>query len=529
MVRQVCSDTDSLRALTLDGVRNLLSSLHRTGVREITLCPGSRNAFFVQELSKSSAFRVVSFFDERSAGFYTLGRIKSTGRPAAIMTTSGTAAAELLPSIIEAHYLNLPMVAVTADRPKRFAGSGSPNAIEQPGLYSHYTAYEEDIEADSSSRFETEWSRLGPLHLNVRFEDPRGTFKECFSEIPSWKASHSSFEKELDLFFAESRCPLAIVAGLSNEERAPVRAFLKQLGLPAYFEAPSGLREDPSLQTISIRTAENMWRNASEHGYPIDGILRIGSVPTLRPWRDLDDKEGQLPVLSLSSLPFPGLHWGRCVFAPLQGLSSVRLSNFSIENVHSWMEYDALLCQRKRSLFEKYPRAEASLVYRLSQLIPGQALVYLGNSLPIREWDLAADYAHPHPHIACSRGANGIDGQISTFLGMCDAWVPSWGIFGDLTALYDLTAFWAVRQTPGDAPQCVIINNGGGKIFDRMYPEKLFQNNHSISFGHAAAFWGLHYERWETVPASYRATDPAIIEIVPDEDQTQLFWKEWSK
>src|SRR6185312_16012112 len=110
--------------------RDILRELWSVGVREIVLCAGARNAPFVASLSGETSFCVHPFFEERSGAFFALGTILSTGRPVAVITTSGTAAAELLPAAIEADYQGLPLVLVTADRPRRYRGSGAPQTIE---------------------------------------------------------------------------------------------------------------------------------------------------------------------------------------------------------------------------------------------------------------------------------------------------------------------------------------------------------------------------------------------------------------
>src|SRR6185436_3564388 len=126
------------------------------GVRDFCVCGGSRNAPLLAVVGAA-----YSFVDERSAAFFALGRAKLTGRPAAVITTSGTAAAELLPAAVEAHYSGVPLILITADRPARYRGTGAPQAIEQEGLFGVYAA------RDAAS-----WSRLGALHINVEFDEP---------------------------------------------------------------------------------------------------------------------------------------------------------------------------------------------------------------------------------------------------------------------------------------------------------------------------------------------------------------------
>lgn len=137
----------------------LIDAVRSAGVSEFCVCAGSRNAPLLAVLGTSDA-RLFSFVDERSAAFFALGRIKLHGSPVAVVTTSGTAVAEMLPAAIEAYYSGLPLVLISADRPARFRGTGAPQAIEQLGLFGVYA--ETALEG---------WSRVRPLHLNVEFEE----------------------------------------------------------------------------------------------------------------------------------------------------------------------------------------------------------------------------------------------------------------------------------------------------------------------------------------------------------------------
>ena len=141
----------------LDSARRLIDGVRALGTRDFCVCAGSRNSPLLAVLGTG----VYSFVDERSAAFFAIGRSKLHGAPVAVVTTSGTAAAELLPAAIEAHYSGIPLILITADRPARFRGTGAPQSIEQIGLFGVYA--------------ETElatWSGAGPLHLNIEFDEP---------------------------------------------------------------------------------------------------------------------------------------------------------------------------------------------------------------------------------------------------------------------------------------------------------------------------------------------------------------------
>ena len=141
----------------IERARELIARLRVFGVSEFCVCAGSRNSPLLAVLGSSDA-RLFSFVDERSAAFFALGRIKQHGKPVAVVTTSGTAVAELLPATVEAHYAALPLVLVTADRPARFRGTGAPQCIEQDEIFGPYA----DKEFDGTS----------PAHFNIEFDEP---------------------------------------------------------------------------------------------------------------------------------------------------------------------------------------------------------------------------------------------------------------------------------------------------------------------------------------------------------------------
>ena len=131
------------------------------GVTDVCVCAGSRNSPLLVVLGARADVRLFSFVDERSAAFFALGRAKALDAPVAVVTTSGTAAAELLPAAIEAHYSGIPLILITADRPARFRGTGAPQSIEQEGLFGVY----------AETSMET-WTRKRPLHINIAFDEP---------------------------------------------------------------------------------------------------------------------------------------------------------------------------------------------------------------------------------------------------------------------------------------------------------------------------------------------------------------------
>jgi len=511
------------------------------GVRELCVCPGARNAPWVALLSENpSLFQTYYFYEERSASFFALGCIRRTARPVAVVTTSGTAAGELLPATMEAYYAGMPLILLTADRPRYYRGQGTPQTAEQVGLFGIYVSHTFDLQGDERMHLRKPLEQ--PIHINVCFDEPLldGRFSDFKKEeslsLQLGSKSLVTGEAGIAAFFGKVKNPLVIVGMLSPWERTPVARLLQDTLLPVFFEATSGLRESSLFPDSQLRFSDGLIEFAHHSDYPLDGILRIGGVPTLRLWRDLEGKYQNLPVLSLSRLCFSGL--GRASFlatGSMDDLCGLVLDYFRKHHsfkpeIRNWISRDREIARKIQLLLEEEPSSEPGMVFALSQMVPQKSRVYLGNSLPIREWDLAADFQDQGMEVWASRGLNGIDGQVSTFLGFAHPEFENWALIGDLTALYDLSGPWILSQMKDIPISIVVINNGGGKIFSRLFSYPEFQNCHSLRFKSWAELWGINFESWARVPKtidrekSTKQSRHWLIELVPDDQATQRFW-----
>lgn len=473
---------------SVESAARLIEAVRAAGVREFCVCAGSRNAPLLAVLGASDA-RLFSFVDERSAAFFALGRIKLHGAPVAVVTTSGTAVAEMLPAAIEAYYSGLPLVLISADRPARFRGTGAPQAIEQVGLFGVYA--ETSLEG---------WSRTRALHLNIELEE----FGVRQPELP---LSSSALARQIARPQANSKAaaslphskPLVILGALAPPHRERVRDFVLALNAPVYAEPLSGLREDSALPLITA--GERMIARGD-----FDSVIRIGGVPALRYWRDLETLD--LPVTHFSDLPFAGLTRGEV--HPIDALPATR----RLDDRTTFFDRDRTMRERIETILDDEPASELAMLRALSRELPRDARVYLGNSLPIREWDLVATRDRRFEYEA-NRGANGIDGQLSTFLGWCAPDRVNVCVVGDLTAIYDLGAPWIAPQL--DAPfRIVVINNGGGRIFGRVASlraldpalrARIIENVHGVELSHWARMWKID-----------------VTELHPDEAASQRVW-----
>jgi 2-succinyl-5-enolpyruvyl-6-hydroxy-3-cyclohexene-1-carboxylate synthase len=461
------------------------------GVVDFCACAGSRNAPLLAVLSVTPDIHLFSFVDERAAAFFALGRAKLTGAPAAVVTTSGTAVAELLPAVVEAHYSGTPLLVITADRPARYRGTGAPQCIEQEGIFGPYAS-------------------ASVTHMNVEFDEPLidGDPRPRPSPRPNppFRGGNEKPGTGAGAGAGALKRPVVILGGLAPEHRERAKNYALRLQAPVYAEPLSGLREDPDLPLITA--GERMLPRGN-----FDGVIRIGNVPALRFWRDLDEKYKSLDVINISALPFAGLSRGTVL--PMSALDA---DVDPRPAPPSFFDDDRERAGRIDAILGGEPQSELAMIRAFSQRIDDGARVYLGNSLPIREWDLAAARRPRGLAIEASRGANGIDGQLSTFFGQCDAARANVCVVGDLTAIYDLNAPWIVPQLPPELRfEIVIVNNGGGKIFSRVaslasIDRTLIENAHALRFDKWASMWGI---------------EDRLTELLPDAEASQRAWAKY--
>ena len=170
-IKNGCHKRDSC-IMNQELAANLIQEMVRCGVRSVCFCPGARNSPLLSPLKQHDRIKLFNFFDERSAAFFALGKSRISESPVAVITTSGTAAGELLPASMEGYYSGDPLLLVTADRPRRSRGSGAPQAAEQVGLFGVYAPWNQDLAFGEICQL-SEWNQKAPAHLNVCFEEPK--------------------------------------------------------------------------------------------------------------------------------------------------------------------------------------------------------------------------------------------------------------------------------------------------------------------------------------------------------------------
>jgi 2-succinyl-5-enolpyruvyl-6-hydroxy-3-cyclohexene-1-carboxylate synthase len=508
----------------------------RNGVAHAVVSPGSRSAPLALALAAEPRITVHIRLDERSAAFTALGIGLATGVPAVMVTTSGTAAAELHAAVVEADLASVPLLLCTADRPPELHGVGAPQTIEQADLFGAAVRFRCDPGvADGSSR---SWWRSvasrsvieatraplgpGPVHLNLPFREPLvgdpllgGGIEPGRSSGRPWhlapEAPGAPTDEMLDAIIEGDEEPPArglIVAGARSGQPGPLLALSRALGWPLLADPCSGLRlpdegvvamADPLLRTDSFVRAHRpdvvlrlggTWASKPVQSYLAGAASSGARVVVVDPsgsWRDPDRSAAALlrcDPTAYCRLLLERSDRGR---PPSGGEGEVG---------EWWQVWMAAEIRMRAALGDLVAQTldEPSLAHRVfAALAPGTNLV-VASSMPVRDLEaFAAPRASP-PRVFANRGANGIDGVVSTALGVTiGSGVPTVALVGDLAFLHDVSALVGGEVPP--VPLTVVVaDNRGGGIFSFL--------------DHAALLDGATFESLFATP---QAQDPAAV------------------
>lgn len=563
----------------------VLSRLFEVGVRRFVVCAGARNAPLVVALDamekQKCDIQIDSFFDERSAAFFALGLARASGAPVVVVTTSGTAVTELQSAMAEADFSGVPLIALTADRPKRLRSTGAPQSIDQNEIFARFSEASFDLEEGdtlTAGELALPLSCRRPIHLNLCFEEPLlvdlGSLD--VSSVKLYQPPVGTAATADTLMLAHVLTPaedesfraalkrraagggVAIVGGLGTDEREFVAKFILRQQLPCLLEATSGLRGDPRFSLLELKSGDRdlqHWIRTRR----LAQVFRFGGIPTTRVWRDLDDPSVTTQTYSISKLRFSGMGRGELFTAGNKNWLPRLSALLNVENIstgHGTESEADLLLQDQASagklelVLSQVPQSEPSFVKALSEIIPNSALVYVGNSLPVRWWDWVASRKPLVEPIFANRGVNGIDGQISTAFGIASGYYSGqhsdscyreadsgraselWVIVGDLTALYDLSGLWAAKLVGGTKLRVVVINNSGGLIFRQVLKSSPsgsapFESPHSLKFKNWAAMWGFFYLHCTDSSrlGDLSLPERVVLELEPDSRATEEFWR----
>lgn len=458
-------------------------------IQAVFFCAGARNQRLLEKLSEYPLYMEI---DERIASFRALGVSKSKNKPSIICTTSGTAVSECLSVMIEAYYSEVPIILVSADRPQKLTGSGAPQTIDHEQITRGYRNDFKDITFEEFLLLDYSSLKF-PAHINVRITTTDEITTPKTKEYSSFKAFINEIKRPLFIFSHEAQSMRSLILKFSSYH------------IPFYAEVGSGAKD-----LSSIKTEKKLLALLESQAF--DGIVRIGHTPLSKLWRLLESRN--LPVYSFDSRGLKALSHG--IVEAISGQDLERSTDFwdvlPINDTDFRDESVNLL----QLLCTKYPFSEVSLIKRIHDLIPEGAQVFLGNSLPIRYFELIQTKPFK---IMVNRGVNGIDGQVATAQGWCLTNSDIvYCIIGDMTFSYDISS---LLNFPKNL-KCIVINNSGGRIFEVLKMDQHLVMEHDKSFKEICEGFKLNYQ------TNLDYLDQAqIIELRPDLNESRQFLKEW--
>jgi 2-succinyl-5-enolpyruvyl-6-hydroxy-3-cyclohexene-1-carboxylate synthase len=549
-----------------------VDELARSGVSHACVCPGARSTPLALLLRQHAAIRVWTHLDERSAAFFALGMAKAGREPVVVVSTSGTAAVNFAPAVVEAYYARVPLLVLTADRPPELRYVGALQTIDQLALYGSHVKWFVEMALPERSADAVRYARTiacraiatarsdaaGPVHVNFPFREPL---------IPASPGGHSIDHRTADadgrskhdgpaslpdrclpyLTLRQSRRrpdPDAI-ADLATELRAIRRGLIV-----------CGPQDDPHFATAVAQVAAELCfpiladplslvRCGPHHGRLIidsydlflrdeetvstlrpEIILRFGAVPASKPLANyLQRHAGCRQLLVDVGLADGGAGWNDPTLSASDALqthpgsfceallaalrapaaATTRATLAPSEWADRWAETGERAWAAARRRLEAEPNvSEPSVFMELADLLPAGATLFVGNSMPIRDLDGFFPGHARSIRILANRGASGIDGVVSSALGVSAvAPGPVVLVIGDLSFYHDMNGLLAARRHDLTVT-IVLLNNDGGGIFsflpqgdevDAEHFEELFGASHGLDFRPAAALYGLAYRR----------------------------------
>ncbi len=513
-----------------------IDALIAAGLKRVCVAPGSRHTPLVLALAgHRQEIDITSHLDERSAAFFALGLAIGSGEPAAVLCSSGSAAANFFPAIVEAKQSRVPLIILTADRPHELRGSGANQTIDQVKLYGDYADAFIDaplpqdhpppvalrhLRTLAARAVATARNRAGVVHINFPFRKPFEPAADDALDIDRSPATHfhtpqANATAELAALLSDdllSRRGLIYCghgACRSEAERETMLPWALRLsditGFPILAECTSNMRSE-----ATVKAYESFLSAPEAEFSQVEVVIRFGAPPLCKAMADFlaesaltdhiycsragewaDDTHSLTRHLTIAPAAVSADDWGD--FPPAQSTA--------------WR--DRLL--RADAAAEKIigietasaPYFDGAVLSDIAELIPPNAALFAGNSLPVRHLDQFGVAAGGPSFAWANRGASGIDGNVSTALGIGAArrGVPLVAVLGDITLYHDMNGLLAVKRC-GAPVTLVLLNNDGGGIFQRLpvreyepHFSDYFSTPHGLDFAHSAAMYGLDYIR----------------------------------
>lgn len=468
--------------------RNIVKQLIENGVADVVLSPGSRNAplsiaLFAAE--QKGLIKIHMRIDERTGGFFALGIAKASSRPVAVVCTSGTAVANYHPAVLEAHHSQVPLLVITADRPERLRQSGANQTTLQTKIFGEATPFALDIsdsDYDLSDAFEALLN--GPIHLNVQFDEPLLPDDEddWLRDVTQGDAAKSTQPKLRNLMITESRGVVVVGhdrGGLGVKE---ISNFAKSIGWPLVSEDP--LSFPTSVPHASLFLTSLKIRQALQP----EVVIVIGRTTLSRSMNALiASAKREIAIDPRIAM----IDINRNADQIFLAIPSVTRNNALDE---AWSALWNSYADETFRLVEDLPAwSEASIARTVAKMLPNESTLFVSSSRPIRDLEGFAT-SRGNVETFANRGLAGIDGNISTALGIASQRSSTVAVLGDLSFLHDVTGLIGA----GDINlRLLIINNDGGGIFSTLPQhnahgfEKLFGTPHGLDPALIAASMGI--------------------------------------
>ncbi|PAF34368.1 2-succinyl-5-enolpyruvyl-6-hydroxy-3-cyclohexene-1-carboxylic-acid synthase [Terribacillus saccharophilus] len=557
-------------------VGHFVDALWRNGVEQVVISPGSRSTPLALMMTEHPQMKQWVNLDERSAAFFALGLAKESQKPVALVCTSGTAAANYMPAVVEAFYSRIPLILLTADRPHELRDVGAPQAINQIQMYGGFVKWFHEMmlpEANPAAlRYvQQQASRAmqqalegnpGPVHLNFPFREPLTpdfTIENIWSsgENAAKPALYGSAQldanhvQQLVEILETSKKGLIVVGPQEDKEFAnAVVHFAEKWQLPILADPLSQLRSGAHVKDVIIETYDTILKSESVRSkLQPDFIIRFGAMPVSKPYLFLMKEytgNKHIVVEKHAGYREPVGMDTQFIYADptmlCESLASIPATKPETW-LPTWQEMNRIAQEVLHDDMESKELTEGIAVQDMLRETPEDSNVFVGNSMPIRDLDSFFFATDKQIQPWCNRGTNGIDGVVSTALGVAAGGKRTTLVIGDLSFYHDMNGLMLGRNYGLDLTIIVINNNGGG-IFsflpqaqEAAHFEALFGTPTNLDFAHTAGLYHLPYTLADDRTAfsdalqeSYNRKGMHIIEVRTERDANVSWHREkWQK
>ena len=468
--------------------RVVVRQIIESGITDVVISPGSRNAPLSLAFNAAAERGLIKLhvrIDERTAAFFALGLIKSTQRPVPIVCTSGTAVANFHPAVLEAHHTNAALLVLTADRPAMFRRTGANQTTEQARIFGKAVRYFADIDGPVfPMELALDSLRLGPVHLNLQFSEPLlpDGSEEWLIDIKPTPQIFSSRNPVPVLKIQAQRGVLIIGHDRGGLPLDEVMKFSQKLGWPVIAEDPLSFPHAIGHASIFL-TSPKIRSNLTPQATIVIGRTTLS--------RSINALIGSAPVAYVIDPRIATVDSDRSADKCFTELPQLNTLVPSSEWIAEWQKYSSRCA---KFINEDNTFSEAAIAKTIAAAIPDGTAFFVSSSRPIRDFE---GFATPRTGITtyANRGLAGIDGNISTALGIASGHKQTVAVLGDLAFLHDITG---LIQREDINCRFFIINNDGGGIFSTLPQrgtqgfETVFGTPHGLDPAAIAQGLGIH-------------------------------------